>query len=436
VFTTGAGTLTVSDNLGQSLTQTVETGSMQLVSTGWAQASTVVTVNFTSGQNLGIDDIAYSGDGGTYSGPAPYQGTVLNDSGQPGSVLVFPKFRRGTVTTTDQLDLPASEFEISVLCPRGQEAYCNSLPGASVTLLAHWVCGDDDTTSTGSCPKRDFTLTTTINGTIVFDPENVLFNKVSLFNPRPNDPFNLSTPGARFAPPPDCQRGYLIVWVVDGPVTRRPIKFDGLIGDAVQRNEENGENSAGAYNAIPIQARHNLATGALTDANGDGNLDFNGTEYQAVTGRIYGTVRYPGPIVRPNANPMLPPVLLGFIRTELILLTLDVLRTINQPTFVNLNFYNEDEELRSVEHSFRCVAFNINLQDDLGLTNTFGRKGLVESDRLRPGEQRIPGQPAVPVTILGVIETQERRSNFGDIIREYWYSLYNDGTPIDTTFEP
>jgi hypothetical protein len=434
VFTTGAGTLTVSDNLGQSVTQIVETGSMQLVSTGWAQASTVITVAFTSGQNLGVDDITYTG--GTYSGPAPYQGTVLNDSGQPGSVLVFPKFRRGTVTTTDQLDLPASEFEISVLCPRGQEAYCNSLPGASVTLLAHWVCGSSDTTSTGSCSKRDFTLTTTINGTIVFDPDNVLFNKVSLVNPTLTNPLNLSTPGARFVPPPDCDRGYLIVWVVDGPVTRRPIKFDGLIGDSVQRNEERGRDSAGAYNAIPIQARHNLATGALTDVNNDGNLDFDGSEYQAVTGRIYGTVRYPGPILRPPVMTEINPVQIGFIRTELILLTLDVLRTINQPTFVNLNFYNEDEELRSVEHSFRCVAFNINLQNDLGLTNTFGRKGLLESDRLRPGEQRIPGQPAVPVTILGVIETQERESNFGDIIREYWYSLYNDGTPIDTTFEP
>jgi concanavalin A-like lectin/glucanase superfamily protein len=59
VFTTGSGTLTLSDDLGQTVTRTVTTGSMQLITTGWAQASTVVTVAFTAGWNLGIDDITY-----------------------------------------------------------------------------------------------------------------------------------------------------------------------------------------------------------------------------------------------------------------------------------------------------------------------------------------------------------------------------------------
>ena len=59
VFTTGSGTLTLSDDLGQTVTRTVTTGSMQLITTGWAQASTVVTVAFTSGWNLGVDDITY-----------------------------------------------------------------------------------------------------------------------------------------------------------------------------------------------------------------------------------------------------------------------------------------------------------------------------------------------------------------------------------------
>ena len=59
VFTSGAGTLTLSDDLGQTVTRTVSTGSMQLVTTGWAQASTVVTVSFTSGWDLGIDDVTY-----------------------------------------------------------------------------------------------------------------------------------------------------------------------------------------------------------------------------------------------------------------------------------------------------------------------------------------------------------------------------------------
>ena len=57
VFATSAGTLTLSDDLGQTVTRSVATGSMQLVTTGWAQPSTVITVTFTSGWNLGIDDI-------------------------------------------------------------------------------------------------------------------------------------------------------------------------------------------------------------------------------------------------------------------------------------------------------------------------------------------------------------------------------------------
>ena len=33
---------------------------MQLVTTGWTRPSTTVTVNFTAGWSLGVDDITYS----------------------------------------------------------------------------------------------------------------------------------------------------------------------------------------------------------------------------------------------------------------------------------------------------------------------------------------------------------------------------------------
>jgi len=83
VFTIGAGILTLSDDLGQTVTRTVTLGSMQLITTGWAQASTVITVSFTSGWNLGIDDITYSGDDITYRGdgggtPGPGQPTMVD----------------------------------------------------------------------------------------------------------------------------------------------------------------------------------------------------------------------------------------------------------------------------------------------------------------------------------------------------------------------
>src|SRR3989442_350692 len=83
VFTTGTGTLTLSDDRGQTLTRTVTMGSMQLVTTGWAQASSVITVTFTSGWNLGIDDIIYSVAGGGQAGGAGYalrvNGNGVND---------------------------------------------------------------------------------------------------------------------------------------------------------------------------------------------------------------------------------------------------------------------------------------------------------------------------------------------------------------------
>ncbi|MFC0553604.1 hypothetical protein ACFFHJ_22150 [Planotetraspora thailandica] len=45
------------------------------------------------------------------------------------------------------------------------------------------------------------------------------------------------------------ERGHLISWVVN--TTDRPIKFNGLIGDAVLRN---GGGAPSAFNATPIQA--------------------------------------------------------------------------------------------------------------------------------------------------------------------------------------
>jgi hypothetical protein len=53
------GTLTLTDNLGQTRAQAINTGSMQLVTTGWTQASTTITVQFTAGWELGVDDITY-----------------------------------------------------------------------------------------------------------------------------------------------------------------------------------------------------------------------------------------------------------------------------------------------------------------------------------------------------------------------------------------
>ncbi len=60
VYATSAGTMTLADDAGQTLSRSVTTGSMQLVTTGWTRPSTTVTVSFTMGWSLGIDDITYT----------------------------------------------------------------------------------------------------------------------------------------------------------------------------------------------------------------------------------------------------------------------------------------------------------------------------------------------------------------------------------------
>src|SRR5947208_954583 len=60
VFSPEPGTLTLSADAGQTSTREVTTGSMQPVTTGWTRPSTTVTVSFTAGWALGVDDIAYT----------------------------------------------------------------------------------------------------------------------------------------------------------------------------------------------------------------------------------------------------------------------------------------------------------------------------------------------------------------------------------------
>jgi hypothetical protein len=288
--------------------------------------------------------------------------SALSDSQEPGSVLVFPKFIRGTVLTPDQGTLPVTQFEISVVCPKGFD--CSTLPaGFQLNLRAHWVCPQD--TTTGTCQETDFNLSTTINGTIFFNPENI-------------SPTNVD-----FVPRPPCDRGYLIVSVIDGD--GNPISSDSLLGDAVIR----GSNlSARSYNGIPIQAV--AAPGNRIGVAG-GPLSFDGSMYQQVTGKVFGSVAYESFIDSPN------------IATDLTLITLDVASNRpNNPTFLDLNFYNEREQLISTSTNFTCWE-EVRLTDiHPGLTTDFGTKGLVVSDAAT--------QNGVPVTTIGFVETFERFS--------------------------
>jgi hypothetical protein len=346
-----------------------------------------------------------------------WDGLPVNDSEKPGSVLVFPKFIRGTFSdvVTGEVAHARTELEISVACPQG--ATCAN---DRVRLRAEWVCA--------GCVETSFNLETTVGGSLYFNPEGVtVIAGVVTAAAFPN---NATTPIAQ--PPPGCDRGYLIAWVVDG--SSNAIKFDGLIGDAVIRDAPgttNNEFSARSYNAVPIQASDNLRTGDLTDVDGDGALDFGltdaGYEYLPVTGRIFGTVRYESLVATAPR-----------VETDLTLLTLDVASNRPNPaTNVGLNFYTTDEGLNDTSTTFTCWTER-RLTDILPslTTQVMGRKGLVESTY---AEQHPDLFTTVPVTLLGIVETKE----FGNPgffpavqFRDYAYSLYNDGNPVNTAFKP
>jgi hypothetical protein len=334
--------------------------------------------------------------------PAGTMGQELNDSQEPGSVLVFPKFLRGRVTTPDQGVLATTEIEISATCPRG--ATCTD--GQVVIIRAHWVCPGALTTP---CRETDFTVRTTVRGSLFFNPEGI-------------GPANVTVPV------PPCSGGYLIAWVVDNQ--GRPIKFDGLIGDAIIRE---APDAAGAYNAIPIQAVSALATGALVSLGQDGALVFDGRDahYKAATGTVIGTVRY-NRISTLTQAPIL---------TSLTLLTLDVRSNdFNFPTFVDLDFFSTNEVLLSTFTAFTCWNEIGLTAIDPNLVETFmGRKGLVQSTEA----EKVPifgiNDVAGPVTLLGLIDTREFTllpSGAPTLTRGYIYSMYNDSIPVPTSFVP
>src|SRR5207249_3466750 len=104
VYATSPGTLTLSDDAGQAWTQEVATGSMQLVTTRWTRPATTVTVSFTAGWSLGVDDITYSTSStaqdpsviGQWSAVMAWPIAPVHTLLQPsGEVLVWDRFNAG-----------------------------------------------------------------------------------------------------------------------------------------------------------------------------------------------------------------------------------------------------------------------------------------------------------------------------------------------------
>ena len=328
-------------------------------------------------------------------------------SEEPGSVVVFPKFIKGMVTV-DGVTRPQTEIKIQVGCPNG--ATCPE--EEPVKIRFHWVCpGNSDKASNYVCKETDFDVTLPVNGKTSFNPEN------------PNPPEN--NVGA-VAP---CPSGYLVGWVIN-PDTERPIKYDGLTGSALLRDDRGMVQS---YEAFAIQADPNLTNRGdiATDIDprtGVPALVFDGGagHYQALATALPAKLEY-HKLTGPLASGA------GF----LILLTLDVrLNRPNYPTFVDLEFSSDQGVRSSTAWNFRCWAEiqNPNIDTNFTLVGARTRDAVVISGKATKvpfgGVSDIPG----PVTLLGLVPTDEGRA--GRTMRPAYIVQGLDGGKPTTVFVP
>jgi len=364
----------------------------------------------------------------------------LSDSQEPGSVIVFPKFiRNGTVTTFgDGAVLPRTEIEIGVVCPPGvTPTTTQCFEHQTIKLKFHWVCpGSDNINDKYICHETDFNVFVSLNGKLAFSADGI--------------PINSNSPRVPAAP---CANGYLIGWVVDN--SDRPIKFDGLIGDAVLRGPNIAaagftSTAVSAYSGITIQAHPDLMTGQLITLGSQGALVFDGGvgHYQAITGNLFGDVKFDNRTARAATSIPTPGNALS--ETWLILLTLDVRSNRpNFPTFVDLDFWNESlatvstsnplwEANTSTGVHFICWG-QFRLSDiDSNLTQVFqgSRKGIFATRNV--AKEAIAGvtDEDGPVTLLGLVQVLEGTIPSAFMERSYIFNTYNDSRRVDTRFHP
>jgi len=340
----------------------------------------------------------------------------LSDATEPGSVIVFPKFINGSgVVLPEGVPAPVTELEVGVVCPKG--ATCSE--HQPVKIRFHWVCGTTEANLAGSfiCSETDFDVTATVFEKIVLVPDGT-----------PQNGYASGLP-TKTIPAAPCLGGYLIGWVIT-PTTDTPVKFDGLIGDAVIRSSAAAQ---AGYNAIPIQADPHLANLAAVTTNGNGALMFDGGagHYQAVTGQVLGDMRY--------TNTAGATVTQGV----LTLLTLDVKSNRpNNPVFVDLDFFggnpsaigNENQLSTSTEFICWEEIPITSINPDL-TTTVMGRKGVfVSAPATKVGIFGISDETG-PTTLLGLAETLEGPAA-APTARVSFSNLFNSSVPVPTKFLP
>jgi hypothetical protein len=372
--------------------------------------------------------------------PADARDPRLYDSQEPGSAIVFSKFLRGTVVV-DGVSVPQTEIEVGIVCPHRTVVNADGTTSIvaefcpehqPIKIRFSWVCPAFQQIDSQICKQNNFDVFGTVNGKIVFDPENLTI---------------LGSNSVNAATPP-CPMGYLIGWVIN-PANDQPIKFDGLIGDEVIRE---APGAVSAFNAIPIQAADEAALNSIpptvtpigtgTSVVGLPQLEFDGVpgHYKAVSHTVIGDVKF----TNDPASGAFPIRSASF----LTLLTLDVLSDFpNNPTIVNINWWNESnslsptsplfEKLLSTSLEFICWTEIplILIDPNLTASQMGTRKGVFRSTQANKvpfaGVQDVVG----PVTLLAIIETLEGTDAVGNFTRTYFYPAFNNSDPVVTSFQ-
>jgi hypothetical protein len=363
------------------------------------------------------------------------------DPSEPGSIVVYQKFQRGFVTVDAGLPgqsvQPRSLIELGAVCPTDDTTCGVDIKVVRVNF--HWVCPPQPDTAGaqfaasggGVCVENDFFVNLTVNGKVWFSPEGGTTSG--------------DLPG-QIVPTAPCGRGYLIGFVtnigrLEGDSTAvfankdAPIRFDGLIGDAIMRNTPQ---DLQAFRAITIQADPNITEEALlkggTDPNGNtgapgttgvGTLALHGTphNYDVITGQLSGDVRYDSDINPPFAD------------TALIFLTLDIKSNqLNHPTFVNLNFYNAQQEAFSEAFSFTCWG-QINITTiDASLTQEgigTARGLFITSQAFNQDSTGFNNE----VTLLGAVQiTEGPTPGPANATRSYTVPVFDNSVPVATNY--
>lgn len=148
---------------------------------------------------------------------------------------------------------------------------------------------------------------------------------------------------------PNRDQGYLYVYAQDR-ITHQPVKFDFLIGTGMNLRGDVDDARDASYEFPPFifRASARLNTGQQTDFDHDGLRDLNGVEYER-TPDVLLVPRFFGQNA-PDTNMLLGNQLA--FRSELVLINLTGGRLFD--AIVDFLIYNDNEDVFSAQHQFRC----------------------------------------------------------------------------------